>query len=528
MAQGRAGALPPGVGAEITPFEPDQGNTCAGNGLLPLFLFAFLRSSPSPCRLDQAQQVATPSEDMAPSSLRRCRRPPAIAGLALLLLAVAGGGRARRLLAVAALVTMGRQLAPLAARPLAGARPAAGAAWRGISANDGPGCRAQRGLAASFQRAAAGAGEGRLSQGIALLLVVATAATFGMEAANLGHVPAAADATAARGTHYVSGLCWSAVAIVAKPVTSALRKSLAGCKEAVGHAEQVGVASLLQGLAAMVFCILSTPSRQLLQPPPAAFWALMATSSVMNAGIRTFETRAYAIGELSLCAPFLAFDPVMQLAVGALVAPFVCSLLGVSCDEGVVFTARHAFAVVSIAQGMFALSCVSSRGQASAKALAGGTPAGGPLRLPRGAWLIILNCVLYAFTYRLDARACNLATSTFYFACCRLLMAATCLGGSLLRRKGPGERGVDLQRLAPFLRPQVALRVLAVVLVDGFYMLSMYRAVSLISPVFVSAVKRGGGVLVSALLGAMAFGEKLEGRWTPLLTVAVGVTLLCL
>ena len=38
------------------------------------------------------------------------------------------------------------------------------------------------------------------------------------------------------------------------------------------------------------------------------------------------------------------------------------------------------------------------------------------------------------------------------------------------------------------------------------------KAVSLISPVLVSAVKRGGGIVVSALFGAVFFGEKLRGR----------------
>ena len=47
---------------------------------------------------------------------------------------------------------------------------------------------------------------------------------------------------------------------------------------------------------------------------------------------------------------------------------------------------------------------------------------------------------------------------------------------------------------------------------------------SLISPVLVSAVKRGGGIVVSAIFGAVFFGEKLEGRKQLLLVVAVGVT----
>lgn len=52
------------------------------------------------------------------------------------------------------------------------------------------------------------------------------------------------------------------------------------------------------------------------------------------------------------------------------------------------------------------------------------------------------------------------------------------------------------------------------------------KAVSLISPVLVSAVKRGGGIVVSALFGAVFFGEKLEGRKQLLCVVAIGVTLI--
>merc|ERR1719229_379003 len=114
---------------------------------------------------------------------------------------------------------------------------------------------------------------------------------------------------------YVRGLCWSCVAIVGKPVISALRKSLAGWKEAIGHAEQVGVTSLIQGLAAAM-CCWCLPASGLAWPPPGHFWLAMLVSAGLNALIRTWETKAYAIGEMSLCSPFLAFDPVMQLAIG--------------------------------------------------------------------------------------------------------------------------------------------------------------------------------------------------------------------
>jgi hypothetical protein len=37
--------------------------------------------------------------------------------------------------------------------------------------------------------------------------------------------------------------------------------------------------------------------------------------------------------DISLCAPFLAFDPVMQFVVGVAVMPAACYLMEVGCDE---------------------------------------------------------------------------------------------------------------------------------------------------------------------------------------------------
>lgn len=359
---------------------------------------------------------------------------------------------------------------------------------------------------------------------MSLVLLLVTLAFYFAEK----HVPAGAAAklTAAAHEGYLQGLCWSSVAILGKPLISALRKRMASWKDEVGHAEQVGVTSLLQGVVAAAYCAYWLPSGDIAWPPPSSFWFAMAASSALNAVIRTSETRAYAVGEMSLCAAFLAFDPVMQLLVGAAVMPVVSQLFGWPCHEGRFFSARHGFAVVSVAQGMLSLTFAAAAGAASI-----GTKIGdGAMQLPRGAALILLNCVLYAFTYRLDAAAINVVASTpFYFACSRLLTAATCIGGSF-KFSGSGNDvvGAGRGRFSVFLRPHVALCVLVVCATDMFYMLSMYRAVSLISPVFVSAVKRGGGVLVSAALGALVFGEKLEGRRVPLFTIAAGVSLLCL
>ena len=63
---------------------------------------------------------------------------------------------------------------------------------------------------------------------------------------------------------------------------------------------------------------------------------------------------------------------------------------------------------------------------------------------------------------------------------------------------------------------------------DAVYMLSLYKAVTLISPVYVAAIKRGGGVLASSLIGATVFGESLRGRSLPVLAISAGVVLLCM
>ena len=54
------------------------------------------------------------------------------------------------------------------------------------------------------------------------------------------------------------------------------------------------------------------------------------------------------------------------------------------------------------------------------------------------------------------------------------------------------------------------------------------QAFSWISPVYVTAVKRGGGILLASLIGVLFFGESMAGRMQPILTIVIGVTFLCL
>ena len=66
---------------------------------------------------------------------------------------------------------------------------------------------------------------------------------------------------------------------------------------------------------------------------------------------------AWAESDISLCAPFLAFDPVMQLVVGKLFVPLLCPLIGLGCDEvGHVYPWHHIAALACVVTGAFFLS----------------------------------------------------------------------------------------------------------------------------------------------------------------------------
>ncbi|CAE7249964.1 HMA5 [Symbiodinium natans] len=348
-------------------------------------------------------------------------------------------------------------------------------------------------------------------QAATVLFLLIACVAFGLERSRAPMVRGlAVDSMSPR---HLLGVCWASVAIVGRPAASALRKAIATPRAgvAVSHAEQVGITSLLQGLAAAVFMVLGTSSDVQLSLP-TTFWICLGSSAFLNAIIKTSETHAYTIGEMSLCAPFLAFDPVIQLAVGSLLLPLISFFFlgGAALEPPSFHFLRKAASVACIAAGMLALSI--SRRQAKRE-------------LPKGAGFIILNCFLYSATYRLDAAAVGVTSTVCYFAFSRLLMAAVCFVGTLLQAQDA--KPDEPTKSGGWDRRTVTL-LLFVCVVDAAYMLSMYQAVSLISPVLVSAVKRGGGIVVSALFGALFFGENLSGRKKLLLSIAAAVTLLCL
>ena len=93
---------------------------------------------------------------------------------------------------------------------------------------------------------------------------------------------------------------------------------------------------------------------------------------------------------------------------------------------------------------------------------------------------------------------------------------------------GGGSLQLRLQELVrKLMKPQVAGLVMLVCAAEAMYMLLLYQAFSMLSPVYVTSIKRGGGILLASAAGLL-FGEKLEGRAFPVLTIVASVVMLCL
>lgn len=326
-------------------------------------------------------------------------------------------------------------------------------------------------------------------------LLVATLALFVQDKLS------SSQPTTVSAADFSTGIFFSFVATSGNAAVSLLRKQLSKTS-AIAPAQQVGVATLLQGFAALVYC--QTNGIDLGSKLSAtAFLIPAVASSMLNAVTKTLETKAYAVTDVSLCAPFLAFDPVMQFVLPALLAPLTCSLLGIGCDDAkAVFPAYHPLAVASVAAGAFLLAKGKSK----------------EFSLPLGSRLILVNCCIYALTSRLDKAAIKQAGKIVYYTYGRLLMASSCFAG--------GKR-LDKKAIAEFKKPAAILLILLICLSEAVYMLALYQAFAKISPVYVTAIKRGGGLLLSSLAGVVFFNEPLQGRLFPILSIVCAVVALC-
>jgi multidrug transporter EmrE-like cation transporter len=124
----------------------------------------------------------------------------------------------------------------------------------------------------------------------------------------------------------------------------------------------------------------------------------------------------------------------------------------------------------------------------------------------------------------MDKVAIASSSKTVYYAWGRLIMAGTALAGSAAASGGAR----SFSRRQVLLQPSVIILILLTCGADALYQLSQYQAMAKISPVYVTAVKRGGGILLSSIVGAVFFSESLQGRLAPILAIVVGVVFLCL
>eukprot|EP00438_Fugacium_kawagutii_P019373 Skav207913 [mRNA] locus=scaffold190:274453:283223:- [translate_table: standard] len=320
-----------------------------------------------------------------------------------------------------------------------------------------------------------------------------------------------AGASGASMSRHVAGLMWSAVAIVGRPAASALRKEIATPRAGTAVISlEVGMTSLIQGLVAMAFMVLTGSFS--FSSLPMIFWICLATqmqccSSFLNAIIKTAETHAYKVGEMSLCAPFLAFDPATRAVISYLVLPVVTWVaLGGGAPLHLALSLRKASAVACIAAGMLALSLTEKAGAL-----------GGPGALGDARRRVGINSWFFRPHFRCCLVPSQVSSSLCLFAYCRLVMAAMCFSTRVT--KG---RSTEPEAATGLWEPRTLMLLLFVCVVDAAYMLSMYQVAWTNIPVLVSAVKRGGGIVVSAIFGAIFFGEKLEGRKQLLCVVAIG------
>jgi hypothetical protein len=310
------------------------------------------------------------------------------------------------------------------------------------------------------------------------------------------------------------GLAYSFAALCGNTAASLLRKQVSRSSK-VKPAEQVGLATALQGIVACAYCaqqgLFSTAVT-------SAFLIPAVGSAVLNALTKTLETKAYAITDVSLCAPFLAFDPVMQFLLPALFAPLACRFMGIGCGLTAAFPPYPPLAVVCVGTGAYLLASVAAKAAAKAKKSDSKVDSRTLYGLPIGAWMILGNCAIYSITSRLDKLAVLAAGKTLYYAYGRVIMASTCFLGVR-----PGKEAVK-----ELTQPKVASLVLATCAAEAVYMLALYQAFACISPVYVTAIKRGGGVLLASFASMFFFKEPLAGRGFPIAAIVAGVVALCL
>ena len=184
--------------------------------------------------------------------------------------------------------------------------------------------------------------------------------------------------------------------------------------------------------------------------------------------------------------------------------------MGIGCGLTAEFPPYHPLAVVCVGMGAYLLASVAAKAAAKAKKSDSKVDSRTAYGLPIGAWMILGNCAIYSITSRLDKLAVLAAGKTLYYAYGRVIMASTCFLGVR-----PGKEAVK-----ELTQPKVASLVLMTCAAEAVYMLALYQAFACISPVYVTAIKRGGGVLLASHGGVLESRPNSKKR--PLFTISRG------
>ena len=221
------------------------------------------------------------------------------------------------------------------------------------------------------------------------------------------------------------------------------------------------------------------------------FYATVA-AAVLNAITRLLELKAISTTQLSELAPYYGIEPATQYITAFLIDNKKQSTLFYGLPLGEI--------------GI----CLVTVGTFYAKSPAGKTVGNIFSGMPSGAKYIILNCFLCCITTRLAKVAVALSGSlVLYFTCNHVVMACTAY---FTISPGFWNR-----------RPPTA--VLLVAVLEAVYLILFYQSLQTLPPAIVTTAKRGGGMIVTSVLGMLIFKERVS--IFPLLITAAGVTALC-
>ena len=227
-----------------------------------------------------------------------------------------------------------------------------------------------------------------------------------------------------------AGLTLAAGTAVGNALCDVGRKRLSKTK--IGNAAQIAYVCLLEGLLGTVYLTLAGA----LVLPSAEFWLPALSSAFLNAVAKTLQTKAYSEYDISLCAPFNAALPVMQFLVSTYVLRE--PELPMRRVAGVFIVATGAVWLGKVGMQAKTAAAAHKDDDKHAKQSAVRVP---PAALPLGPILVLINCVIWSFTTKLDELATNAAGKWVYLSIGKTMTGAMAAIGAWGARASASANG---------------------------------------------------------------------------------------